>query len=556
MIKQVAGVCAVFGLACGSGAGAGAAPPDAGATDAQVTDDAGDIAAPQVRLTSPDTDATDVALDTNILVSFTEPMEANTLNATSMTLAGPSWSVSGTVTAGDADATLVPDRPLFGETTYTATVASSVTDVAGNSLGADYTWSFTTRARTWFTPSAVATPISGVGIARPQIAIDAAGDAVAVWTAGTFLRTDVWAAQYRFGEGWTSPALLETDDTGTAEFVQLAAGGDGSAIAVWQQHDGTRTNIWACRFDSGSWGGPQLIETNDVEAEHPRIAMDSAGGAVVVWEQIDVADTSAWANRYDPATGWGTAQVISAGALNASWPLLAVDGAGNAIVVWSQAFDLWTNRYEAGVGWTGAASLQVDARNHKLASNVAGDMIVLWQQDDLKDGVGSESWARRYTPGMGWQSPELIANTGGFEALEFFVIVDAIGNATAVWLETYPSGDVSLWLIQDDVATGWTAPTQLDSEGSGPPGTPSICKDDADNLLVAWTQGASGSARARAKRYRAGTGWSASEPIDPATSGDSSQGHVGCSPTGNAIAAWVNVDASGPTSTLWAASFE
>ena len=43
-------------------------------------------------------------------------------------------------------ATLNPDGDLAYATTYTATVDATVSDVAGNPLGTDVTWSFTTVA--------------------------------------------------------------------------------------------------------------------------------------------------------------------------------------------------------------------------------------------------------------------------------------------------------------------------------------------------------------------------------------------------------------------------
>ena len=53
------------------------------------------------------------------------------------------------IASGNNTATLDPTSALANSTTYTALVkggASGVTDLAGNPLGADYSWSFTTAA--------------------------------------------------------------------------------------------------------------------------------------------------------------------------------------------------------------------------------------------------------------------------------------------------------------------------------------------------------------------------------------------------------------------------
>ena len=71
-----------------------------------------------------------------------------------MSLAGPGGATVAASVAYDsstASAVLTPTAALAPSTTYTATVrggSSGVTDVAGNLLAADYTWSFTTAAAT------------------------------------------------------------------------------------------------------------------------------------------------------------------------------------------------------------------------------------------------------------------------------------------------------------------------------------------------------------------------------------------------------------------------
>ena len=41
-------------------------------------------------------------------------------------------------------ATFTPSAPLADNTTYTATLTTAITDVAGNALAADHVWTFTT----------------------------------------------------------------------------------------------------------------------------------------------------------------------------------------------------------------------------------------------------------------------------------------------------------------------------------------------------------------------------------------------------------------------------
>lgn len=50
-------------------------------------------------------------------------------------------------------------------------------------------------------------------------------------------------------KAWGTAQLIETDNAGNATLPQIAVDGSGNAIAVWRQHDGTRDNIWANRFE-------------------------------------------------------------------------------------------------------------------------------------------------------------------------------------------------------------------------------------------------------------------------------------------------------------------
>ena len=105
-----------------------------------------DATAPTVSSKSPAADATGVAVDTAVSVTFSEAMDESTITASSFTLVVARTSVSGTVSydSGTNTATFTPSADLDGNTTYTATLSTAITDAAGNPLAAEYSWSFTT----------------------------------------------------------------------------------------------------------------------------------------------------------------------------------------------------------------------------------------------------------------------------------------------------------------------------------------------------------------------------------------------------------------------------
>ena len=67
------------------------------------------------------------------------------------------------------------------------------------------------------------------------------------------------------GPGWSAPQLIETDNTFGTATPDVAVDANGNAMAVWGQGDGTRSNILANRYEpvgklGGQWGFPQLVE--------------------------------------------------------------------------------------------------------------------------------------------------------------------------------------------------------------------------------------------------------------------------------------------------------
>ena len=49
-------------------------------------------------------------------------------------------------------------------------------------------------------------------------------------------------------KAWQGAALLETDNAGNAFSPQIAVDASGNALTVWTQSEGTRDNIWANVF--------------------------------------------------------------------------------------------------------------------------------------------------------------------------------------------------------------------------------------------------------------------------------------------------------------------
>lgn len=173
------------------------------------------------------------------------------------------------------------------------------------------------------------------------LAADPGGNATAMWAMYDGTRNNIWASRFDATAGrWGIAEAVETG-SGDAALPQVGMDNHGNAVAVWHQHDGTRNNVWSNRYtaDAGRWGVSAVIETDngDINAlGRPTIAVNASGDAVAVWAQHDGVRTNIWANRYSTGSGWGAAQLIESDDGWAYYADIGLDFSGNAIAVWAQ----------------------------------------------------------------------------------------------------------------------------------------------------------------------------------------------------------------------------
>ena len=360
--------------------------------DAPLDANVYDTTAPTVSSVTPVDGATNVSRTAPVSAVFSEDMFAVSVDDTSFTLNDGSSTVLATISfdPGTNTASLQADTTLATLSNYTATLSTGVSDLAGNGLTENHAWSFTTADGSWGT----ATLVESDDAAKPQIAVDGNGNALAVWYQYDGTRNNIWSNRYSAASGsWGTAALIETDDAGDAVYPKIAFDNSGNALAVWHQNDGTRNNIWSNRYSatSDSWGTATLIETDDAgDAYSPQIAVDSSGNALAVWYQHNGTQYNIYSNRYSATdNSWGTAALIESD--DAYSPQIAVDSSGNALAVWQQSdgtrSNIYSNRYSATSGtWGTAALIETDdagsAFNPQIAVDSSGNALAVWEQYD------------------------------------------------------------------------------------------------------------------------------------------------------------------------------
>ena len=389
-----------------------------------------------------------------------------------------------------------------------------------------------------------------------EVAVDSSGNAMAVWRQTDGIRYNIWANHYVVGTGWGTATLIENDNIGSAFYPKVAIDDSGNAIAVWYQEDGMRTNIWANRYVVGfGWGTATLIETDDFGfALYPEVAVDGSGNAIVVWHQDDGSRYNIWANHFVIGLGWSTATLIETdNAGNALQPEVAIDSSGNAIAVWYQddgtRYNILANRYVVGTGWGIATLIETDntgeAYYPQVAFDASGNAIAVWHQDD---GTRYNVWANRYVVGTGWGTPTLI-ETENTDAYPPQIAVCSSGTATAVWYQD-DGTHLSIWANRYIIGTGWNTASLIETDDAGDARYPEVAVDDNGNAIAVWRQDDGTLLNIWVNHYIEGTGWGTATLLETENAGSAYYPKVVVDGNGNAIAVWYQDD--GMRTNIWA----
>jgi hypothetical protein len=505
---------------------------------------------------------TDVATDVSVRAVFEEALVDATVTTSSFTVdraeGGP---VDGAVSVDSGQtAVFAPDQSLALLTPYMATLSTGIEGLSGDHLAEDFVWGFTTRDGGWGAAELIETDDLG-DASNPQIAIDSTGNALAVWHQSDGMRDNIWSNRHTPSGGWGTAELIETDDAGNARWPEIAIDPDGNAITVWYQSDGTRDNIWSNRYaPSSGWDTAELIETDNAgRAGRPHVAIDSNGNALAVWVQSNGTRFSLWSNRYTPSGSWGMPELIETDdAGNTNYPRIAFDPAGNALAVWYQSDgtrdNIWSNRYTSGVGWGTAELIETDdagdAQLPEIAIDPNGNALSVWYQSD---GSVFNIWSNRYTPSGGWGTAELIETYNADHATSPHVAVDVKGNALAVW-EQSDGAYRSVWSNGYTPSGGWGTAARIDAGTLTSARSARVAFDPSGNALAVWGQELGPQNDIWSNRYSSSEGWGTAERIEIDGAGSAHSPQIAVDSAGNAQAIWDQ--AEGTRDDIWVNRFE
>ncbi|HUW12953.1 MAG TPA: right-handed parallel beta-helix repeat-containing protein [Anaerolineae bacterium] len=295
----------------------------------------------------------------------------------------------------------------------------------------------------------------------PAIAVDASGNAYAVWHDGRYYTSsfgDIFFSFRPVGGDWAPNVKVNDDTSGRHHSPAIEVDGPGNAYAVWE---GTPT-FWPhdiyfdYRSAEANWGADAKVNDNPKDADHgePAIAVDSTGSAYLLWVDYrndpdgacnETCYTDIYFSHRPAAGSWGPNVKVNddAGTGSQWWPSIALDSAGNAFAVWVDGRggndDIYFSYRPAGGIWGANIKVNDDvgsARQYRpvIAVESSGDAYAIWWDNRS----GNDDIYFSYRPIGGDWGPNVRVNddTGGANQKWPSVSVDgSTGNACAVWVD-------------------------------------------------------------------------------------------------------------------------
>lgn len=277
----------------------------------------------------------------------------------------------------------------------------------------------------WATATALSNSVRLVQ--EPALGADGQGSFTIVWlqdtqpydpgqTAGGPRNPTLYASRHD-GAGWSTAAPVghaDIQDWESAERADLAVNTDGVAIAVWEQTrdaagGGTDWSVDTVRYDplTDSWGSPETIYSQSTYTSWPDVAIDAGGNAIVAWQPTDPADGSrrvASASFYDAnLSAWSSVETINIddGISDVHELRVGKDADGNAIAVWVQNGEVKARHYDVLTGgWSVITPIGLrDGLDLAFAMSGSGHAVVITNPLDLSPVPWlREIRANTYTP--------------------------------------------------------------------------------------------------------------------------------------------------------------
>jgi len=363
-----------------------------------------------------------------------------------------------------------------------------------------------------------------------------------------------------------SETLVNTTTGGIQEQADIAVAADGSYVVAWasQNQDGDGYGVYAQRYDAdgNAVGGEIPVNNTSTTGDqtNPSIAMDDAGNFVVTWQTTHVytTETSVFAQRFDAdGTGHGEFRVDGFSGANMQNPTVAMNATGAFVIAFEAegGFDgnlagIYAKWYDSDGVSQGSGRVNDFGTNDQtspaVAMDGAGNFVVVWQsygQDNATAGWGV--YGQRYDADGNEIDGEFLINTDEtvYDEFEPSVAMDSDGNFVVAW--TGIEGNLTQAVFTqlfDNSGAQIGGNVRVNTENSLIQDAPSVAMQSNGDFTVVWNenyQEGAGNYGIYGQRYTSGGAADGGEfRINTTTTGDQVSPAVGVDQNGRIVVAW------------------
>jgi hypothetical protein len=377
------------------------------------------------------------------------------------------------------------------EVIYTSAVGKQNTDVALNAAGdAVAAWaegndtlkaSVRPAGGSWSAPETIGA--TGRGNPYPHVVIDSTGFITLIWTSYQGSSHYMSVTTRTIGGSWSSVQDLDTGTYG--ENVALGIDPGGVVTAAWQSPSAA-IRVASHPSASATWSSPASLgfgysPTLASNATHRALAWAAITGPV---DAVVIASADAWAD--------GTVETPTLPGVSSLMPALAFGPGGILEAAWTEATIDTTDPdnpvttetiHEAGRSaagtWTNTGAALTDptyiSRSDGVAVDSNGDLTLLYYDTHADFTNQLKSLTRKSGT---WQQPVTLSNS--IYSSNAHLVVDADNTFTAVW------ADAPAMRSSRTSTVTWDPPTPLSDTGTV--FDADVKLDGAGHALVGWTR--------------------------------------------------------------------
>ncbi|HXG00714.1 MAG TPA: T9SS type A sorting domain-containing protein, partial [Bacteroidota bacterium] len=278
---------------------------------------------------------------------------------------------------------------------------------------------------------------------------------------------------------------------------------------------GSETDVYAQRVDGSGvpqWTADGLaISTATGDQSSPLVVSDGAGGAIIAWvDYRSGVDAGIYAQRVSAAgaTQWAANGVVVCDTAGDQFaPAMVSDGAGGAIIVWSEARSgTWMDIYAQRINASGALQWSTNGvpictasytgfmfRTALVVGDGAGGAIIAW--NDPRSG-SNDIYAQRINSSgtVQWTADGVAVCTETGDQSDLSIASDGSGGAIIAWKDLRNGSNYDLYAqrINGSGTAQWTANGVAIASIAGNQTAPMVLSQGSSGAIITWVDLRSG----------------------------------------------------------------